>query len=174
MLTALVIVLVLVAAVVAFVSARPATFSIARSASIKAPAEAIYPYLDDFHRWTAWSPYETVDPNMTRTYDGPNSGKGAIYGWSGNNKAGEGRMEITEAAAPSKLLIDLAFTRPMKARNVAEFTLRPEGGATEVTWAMHGKNNFMSKLMHSLINIDKMVGSDFEKGLAKLKAAVEA
>lgn len=170
---ALVIVLVVIAAVFAFVSTRPATFTIARSARIQAPAEAIYPYLDDFHRWTAWSPYETIDPNMTRTYDGATSGKGAIYGWSGHNKAGEGRMEITNSAAPSRLTVDLAFTRPMKAQNVAEFTLRPDGGATEVTWAMHGNNNFMSKLMHSLINIDKMVGADFEKGLAKLKAAVE-
>lgn len=174
MLIALVIVAVLVAAVVAFVSTRLANFTIARTVRIQATAEAIYPHLDDFHRWTAWSPYETIDPNMARTYEGAPSGKGAVYGWSGDNKAGEGRMAITEADAPSKLLIDLAFTRPMKAQNVAEFTLRPEGGATQVTWAMHGENNFMSKQMHALFNIDKMVGADFEKGLAKLKAVVEA
>ena len=152
----------------------PDTFRIERSTLIAAPPEAIFPLVEDFRRWREWSPYEEIDPNLKRTYSGPEQGAGAAYAWEGNGKAGAGRMEIVEADKPSRIAIKLDFTRPMRANNRAEFTFRPEGGGTRVAWAMEGARPFMMKLMGLFFNFDKMVGGDFEKGLAKMKAVAEA
>lgn len=166
-----------IAGILAFAATKPDTFRVERTLAIKAPAEAIYPLIADFHRWTSWSPYESRDPDMKRTYGGSEQGKGAIYGWDGNNKIGSGRMEILEAAPPSKIRIKLDFARPFEAHNIAEFTMQPQGQATNVTtnvtWTMYGPAPFMAKIMHVFINMDKMVGTDFEAGLVNLKKLTE-
>ncbi|MEJ2816159.1 SRPBCC family protein [Caulobacter sp. CCG-8] len=171
-----IIVIVVVIALVAllgYAATKPDQFRVARSTVIKAPPQKIYALIEDFHQWGAWSPYEKLDPAMTRTFGGPARGLGSTYAWSGNNKAGAGRMEIIEAAAPSKLVIRLDFTKPFKASNRAIFTLEPEGDATRVTWAMEGDSPFFFKLMDVLFSMDKMAGKDFETGLASLKTAAE-
>ena len=148
------------------------TFSVTRSRLIPAPAEAIYPLVIGFREWPKWSPWETVDPTMKRNYDGPVSGVGAKYTWKGNGKAGAGAMEITEAAEPSRIAIRLEFTKPMKALNPITFTFVPEGGGTRVTWSMTGESKGMGRVFMLFMNMDKLVGGDFEKGLAQLQAAV--
>jgi len=171
-----VIAVVLGAAIVAllgYAATRPDHFRIARSTLIKAPPEKIYALIEDFQKWPLWSPYEKLDPGMTRTYGGPARGLGATYAWTGNGKAGAGSMEIVEAAAPSRLVARLDFTKPMEAHNTAIFTLTPEGDATRVTWAMEGPSPYLFKVMHLLFNVDKMAGRDFETGLAALKAEAE-
>jgi uncharacterized protein YndB with AHSA1/START domain len=165
---------VAIVVVLAYAATRPDEFRIARAATIAAPAEAIFPMIDDFRRWADWSPWETKDPNMKRTLGGSARGPGAVYAWKGNSSVGEGRMEIRETAPPRRVAIDLEFALPMKARNVVEFTLEPDGAGTRVTWAMRGPSPFISKLMGLVFNMDKMVGGDFEAGLAKLKALAEA
>ena len=167
--------LLVVAVVVLLVIAatRPDAFRIQRSASMKAPPEKIFPHINDFHSWTAWSPWEKLDPNLKRTYSGPDNGKGAVYEWEGIKKVGQGRMEITDASTPSKITIKLDFIKPFEAHNTAEFTLEPEGDSTNVTWAMLGKKPFMFKVMTIFMNMDKMVGKDFEAGLANLKGIAE-
>jgi uncharacterized protein YndB with AHSA1/START domain len=167
------VVLVAIVALLGYAATRPDHFRIARSTVIKAPPERIYALLDDFHKWGAWSPYEKLDPAMTRTYGGPASGLGSTYAWSGDGKAGAGRMEIVEIAAPSKLLVDLDFTKPFQSRSKAIFTLVPEGDATRVTWAMEGPSPFLFRVMDVIFNIDKTAGKDFETGLASLKAQAE-
>ena len=172
----LVVVLVLVVVLLAMLglaATRPGQFRIQRSASIKAPPERILPLIADFRRWGAWSPYEKLDPAMQRTLSGAPEGKGAVYEWSGNGKAGKGRMEILDAA-PERVLIKLDFLKPFEAHNTAEFALRPAGGGTEVTWAMYGPTPFISRVMGLVFNLDAMVGRDFEAGLASLKAATES
>jgi uncharacterized protein YndB with AHSA1/START domain len=168
-----IVVVVAVVAVLAFAATRPNTFRVARSTVIKAPPEKIYALIEDFHKWRGWSPYENLDPVLTRTYGGPASGLGATYAWVGN-KAGTGRMEIVKAAAPTELNISLDFTKPFEAHHKAIFTLVPEGDGTRVTWAMEGASPFMFKLMGLVFNMDKMIGKDFETGLARLKAEAEA
>ncbi|WP_165185040.1 SRPBCC family protein [Caulobacter soli] len=169
-----IVVVVAIVALLGYAVTKPDTFHVARSIVIKAPPEKIYALLDDFHAWRGWSPYEKLDPAMTRTYGGPARGLGATYAWTGNGKAGAGRMAIVEAAAPSKLQISLDFTKPFAAHNVAIFTLAPEGDATRVTWAMDGPSPFFFKLMDVVFNMDRMLGKDFEAGLADLKAKAEA
>ncbi|MFZ0267805.1 SRPBCC family protein [Caulobacter sp.] len=168
-----IVVAVAIVALLGYASTKPNHFRIARSTMIKAPPEKIYALIDDFHKWGAWSPYEKLDPAMTRTYGGPASGLGSTYAWSGSGKAGAGRMEIVEAAAPSKLVTSLDFTKPMQAHNRAIFTLAPEGDATRVTWAMEGPSPFLFKVMDVIFNMDRMAGKDFEAGLASLKAEAE-
>lgn len=168
-----IVVLVLVAALLAFAATRPDSFRVQRSASIKAPPEKIFPLIADFKSWGAWSPWEKLDPAMKRVYDGPASGKGAAYQWAGNREVGAGRMEIVEAAPPSKVAIKLDFRAPFEAHNVAEFTLEPKGDATTVVWAMYGPNTYASKLIGLFFSMDGMVGGSFEQGLANLKAAAE-
>ena len=153
-------------------AAKPATFRLERSTMIKAPPEKIFPFVDDFRRWTAWSPWEKIDADLKRDYGGAASGKGATYAWEGK-KAGVGRMEIIEATPSSRVLIKLDFMKPFEAHNTAEFTFTPQADGTRVDWAMYGPNVFTSKLMSTFVNIDKMVGKDFEKGLAVLKASAE-
>ena len=161
---------------------RPAAeaegFRVERSILIEAPAGAAYGLVEDFHRWSQWSPYEGLDPALRRTFEGPERGVGAVYGWVGNNKVGNGRMEIVQAEPGRRLLIKLDFYKPFEAHNTAEFTFVPEGEATRVTWAMYGPemcgNSLMKFVMGLFFNMDKMVGGQFEQGLAKLKAAAEA
>lgn len=148
------------------------TFRVERSTFIDAPAAEIFPHINDFHAWEAWSPYEKMDARLGKTYAGPRSGKGAAYAWVGK-KAGSGSMEITQSVAPSKVVIALNFTRPMTASNIAEFTLEPQGSGTKVTWAMHGPMTVVTKLMHFIFPMDKLVGPQFAEGLASLKRLSE-
>lgn len=168
-----IVIVVAIIAVLAYAATRPNTFHVARSIVIKAPPEKIYALIDDFHRWRAWSPYEVLDPAMARTYGGPASGLGATYGWESQGKAGAGRMEIVKAVAPANLEIRLDFTKPMRANNTTLFTLAPEGEGVRVTWAMEGPASLMFKVMSLVLNMDRMIGTDFETGLAKLKAEAE-
>ena len=173
MTTIILIVLVLVAALLAYAATRPNNFRVRRSARIDAPPEKVFPLISDFRQWPLWSPWEKLDPKLRRTYSGAESGKGAIYEWDGNKKVGAGRMEILDSFAPSKLLLKLDFLRPFKAHNMTEFTLEPEGKSTDVHWEMYGPSPFMMKLMGIFMPMDKMVGRDFEKGLAAMKASAE-
>lgn len=162
-----------IAGVLVFALTKPDTFRVERSLAVKAPADAIYPLVADFHRWTAWSPYEGRDPAMKRTFGGTAQGKGATYAWDGDNNVGAGHMEIIEANASSKLRIKLDFERPFEGHNAAEFTFVPQGDATLVTWAMSGPAPFLSKVMQVFINMDSMIGKDFEAGLTGLKKLTE-
>jgi hypothetical protein len=173
MAVAIALIAVMISLLVVLIGTRPNTFRIERSATIAAPPEKIVALIDDFHAWGQWSPWEKIDPTMTRTFEGPERGVGAIYGWAGNGKAGTGRMEILEDT-PAKVLIKLDFIKPFEAHNTAIFTLEPQGDATRVVWAMEGGQPFMAKLMGLVFNMEKMVGPDFEKGLADLKRAAEA
>jgi uncharacterized protein YndB with AHSA1/START domain len=168
------IVLAIAIAIVLILAAtKPDTFQVQRSATIKAPPEKIYPLIYDFNQWKGWSPWENRDPAMKRTYSGAAAGEGAVYAWDGNKNVGSGRMEILDASAPSKIVIKLDFLKPFEAHNTAEFTMLPQGDATNLTWLMHGPASFISKLMHLFMNIDRMVGKDFEAGLANLKRLTE-
>jgi hypothetical protein len=149
------------------------TFRVERSIAINAPATAVYSQLVDFHRWREWSPWEGLDPNLQRHYGGPDSGVGATYEWEGNRKAGKGRMEIVNVNEPSNLTIKLDFLKPFKAHNQAHFELAEHAGATNVVWAMTGPKTLLTKIMGIFTSMDKMVGPDFEKGLARLKAVAE-
>lgn len=162
-----------VATVLGLAATKPDTFRVERSVSIQAPAEKVYPLIANFRAWADWSPFDKLDPAMKKTYSGAETGKGAQYAWAGDGHAGEGTMEILEATAPSKVAIRLAFTKPMEAVNTAEFTLVPEGNATKVTWAMHGPQPFVSKVMGVFMNMDGMIGPEFEKGLGAMKAIAE-
>ncbi|SCX74715.1 SRPBCC family protein [Variovorax sp. EL159] len=167
------VVVAAIAALLIFAATRPDTFRVERTARIQAPAEKIFPLIDDFHRWGTWSPYEKLDPEMKRTFGGSASGKGATYAWDSKGKAGAGRMEIAESSPSSKIAINLDFTSPMEGHNLAEFTLQPQGDATMVTWSMQGKSPYVAKLMGIFFNMDQMIGKDFEAGLANLKTATE-
>lgn len=156
-----------------FAATKPDTFRLERSNTIQAPAAKVFPHVNDFHAWTAWSPWEKLDPNLKRSYSGAESGPGAVYEWAGDDKVGKGRMEILEAAAPAKIVIKLSFIEPFKAENRAIFTFAPEGEATKVTWAMEGQNQFVGKVISLFMDMDTMVGKDFETGLANLKAVAE-
>ena len=169
--TLLIILALLIAAFLAYVASRPNTFRVERSASIKSPPEKIFPLINDMHAFNTWNPYERKDPNKG-TYSGPPAGKGAGYAWE-SKKLGTGSMEILEARAPVKVTMALKFLKPMVASNICEFTIRPEGGGSEVTWAMHGPSTFFTKLLHTVLSMDKMVGTDFANGLANLKQLAE-
>jgi uncharacterized protein YndB with AHSA1/START domain len=162
-----------IAAVLIFAATRPDDFRVQRATSIKAPPGKIFPFINEFDRWGAWSPYEKRDPAMKRSRSGPASGKGAVYAWEGNRQVGSGRMEITEASPPSKIVIKLDFLKPFEAHNTAEFMLEPKGDATNVTWAMHGPNRYIGKVMQVFFDMDQMIGKDFEAGLANLKSVAE-
>jgi uncharacterized protein YndB with AHSA1/START domain len=170
----LVVLVLVVAGVLVAAAAKPDSFRVERSTSINAPPERVYPLIADFHRWTAWSPWEKIDPALRRTYSGAASGPGAVYEWEGNNKVGKGRMEILQARPPSDLRIKLDFLKPFEAHNTAEFTLKASPAGTNVTWAMYGPNTFMAKIMQVVVSMDKLIGKDFEAGLANLKAAAES
>lgn len=152
---------------------KPDVFQVQRTVRIEASAEKIFPLINDMREWTKWSPFEKVDPSMQRTYSGAESGKGAIYAWNGNNDIGEGRCEILETKEPSHIRLTLDFIRPFEAHNIVDFTLKPAGEGTEVTWAMHGPNPYFSKVMQVFCDMDKMCGSQFEEGLDALKKLTE-
>jgi len=162
-----------IAVVLILAATKPNTLRVQRAISVKAPADRIFPLINDFHQWRIWSPYENKDTAMKRSYDGAESGKGAVYAWEGNNNVGSGRMEILEASVPSKIRIKLDFFKPFEGHNTAEFTMLPQGDVTNLTWTMVGPAVFMSKLMHVFINLDRMIGRDFEVGLANLKKLAE-
>jgi uncharacterized protein YndB with AHSA1/START domain len=163
---------VVIGLLIAFVASRPKHFTITREATISAPPAVVFGHFNDFHQWRAWSPWERMDPNLTRTYDGAAAGEGAKYAWSGNKQVGEGRMTIVESRPNELIRVKLEFLKPFKATNTAEFTFRPDGPGTRVTWSMHGERNFMFKAMCLLMDMDKMVGKDFERGLANLQEVV--
>jgi carbon monoxide dehydrogenase subunit G len=167
-------VVVLVAAVLLFAATRPDNFSVQRTTSIKAPPEKIFALINDLHRWGSWSPWEKMDPEMKRTYSGAASGKGAVYAWQGNSKVGGGRMEISDTSPPSKITIRLDFVKPIEGHNTAEFTLEPKGDFTNVTWTMYGPTSYIAKVMGIFVSMDKMIGKEFETGLANLKTVAEA
>jgi uncharacterized protein YndB with AHSA1/START domain len=169
----LAVLLLLVGVVLANAAAKPDTFRVERTASIKAPPETIFPLIDNFDNWEAWSPWEKKDPAMKRTRSGAASGKGSVYAWDGDKNVGKGRMEIADASAPSKVTLKLDFEKPFEAHNIVNFTLEPRGEATNVTWAMHGPVLFLAKIVHMFIDMDRMVGRDFEAGLVTLKALAE-
>jgi len=164
---------VLVVALVAYAATKPDAFRVQRSTGINAPAERIFPLIANLKSMNTWNPFVEPDPAIKIAYSGPDSGKGAAHTWSGNSKVGEGRIEITDAAPSSRVTMRLDMLKPMKASNLVEFTLQPTGDSTAVSWAMSGRQPFMAKLMTVFIDCDKMVGSQFEKGLGKLKAIAE-
>ena len=169
----LIVIAVVIAAILVFAATRPDTFRVERSVSIKVPPEKIYALMNDFHQFGAWSPWEQLDQQMQRSYRGAISGKGAVYSWQGNMEVGAGRMEIMDAVAPSKVLIKLDFLQPFEAHNTTQYTLRAQGDATTVSWAMFGPTPYIAKVMGIFASMDSMVGKDFEKGLTKLKAEAE-
>ena len=168
-----VILAVIIAAILILAATKPATLRVPRAISINAPPERIFSLISDFHQWLSWSPYEQKDPAMKRTYSGAERGKGAVYAWDGDKNVGSGRMEILETSAPQKIVIKLDFFTPFEGHNTAEFTMLPQGDGTHVTWLMHGPANFMSRLIQVFINLDNMIGKDFEAGLANLKTLTE-
>jgi carbon monoxide dehydrogenase subunit G len=168
-----ILLVVLIAGILIAAAFRPDTFSVERSASIKAPPEKVFPYINDFKRWDAWSPWERKDPGMKRTYGTTLTGKGATYAWEGNKDVGTGRMEIAESVEPRRVAIKLDFVTPFEAHNDVVFTLEPKGDATQVRWTMQGKIPYVARIVHLVFDVDGMVGKDFEAGLASLKAAAE-
>lgn len=166
--------LIVVVLFVAAVATRPSHFHVERSASVSAPAEVVFGFINDFHHWPAWSPWEKLDPGMKREYSGAAQGVGARYDWAGNDDVGSGSMSIEDSQASSSLRIALEFKTPFEASNEASFNLTPEAGATTVTWGMDGENNFMFKAMGLFMNMDEMIGKDFQEGLANLKRVAEA
>jgi hypothetical protein len=165
---------IFVVVVLILASMQPADFRITRSATMAVPPSDVFAQVNDFHMWPAWSPWAKIDPAMKTVYDGAPAGTGAIYTWIGNSKVGEGRMTMTESRPSDLIRIKLEFLRPFKATNAAEFTFKPEGNNTLVTWSMAGKNNLFFKAFGLFMSMDKMVGGDFEKGLAQMKTVVEA
>jgi hypothetical protein len=165
---------VVVVLFLALVATRPDSYQVTRSAQISAPAEVVFGEVADFHRWDAWSPWAKLDPAMKTTYQGPTAAPGSIYAWSGNDKVGEGRMTIVEAVPGERVAIKLEFIRPFAGLSDTTFTFVPRGNATETTWTMVGHNNFAGKALCLFMNMDKMVGGDFERGLARLKTVSEA
>jgi uncharacterized protein YndB with AHSA1/START domain len=167
-------VLALIALLVVLISMRPARFRIARSAQLTASAERVFSLLNDFHEWAKWSPWEKLDPAMKKTFTGPEAGKGATYSWLGNNKAGEGRMTILESKPSELVVLGLEFIKPFAAKNQTTFKLSPSAGGTEVQWIMEGERNFSGKAFDLFVNMDKLLGKDFEEGLANLNTAAQS
>jgi uncharacterized protein YndB with AHSA1/START domain len=162
-----------VAAILIFAATRPDTFRVQRATTIKAPPEKIFALVNDPRLHRSWSPWEKKDPGMKRAYSGAASGKGAVYEWDGNNEIGMGRMSIAETSAPTRVVFNLDFLKPFEAHNIAEFTLEPKGDSTTVTWAIHGPSPYISKVIGVFCSMDRMIGNEFETGLANLKAMTE-
>jgi len=171
------VILLVIAAVivllVAVVATRPSDFRVTRSTAISAPPAVVFAQVNDFHNWDGWSPWARMDPEMKATYAGPAAGTGAVYSWVGNNKVGEGRMTIMESHPSDLVRIKLELIKPFAATNTAEFTFQPQGNQTTVTWNMTGKKNFMTKAMGLVMNMDKMIGGQFDQGLAQMKSVAE-
>ena len=166
------VIVVVIAIILIYAATKPNEFRVQRSVTIKAPPDKITALISDFHGWQSWSPYEKKDPDMKRTFGGSPSGKGATYDWNGNKNVGRGHMEILEST-PSKVVIKLDFYEPFEGHNTADFSVTPKGDSSDVTWAMYGPNQFIGKVMQTFMNMDKMIGDDFEIGLKNLKALAE-
>jgi hypothetical protein len=156
------------------IALQPADFRIGRSTTIAAPAPVVYGILSDFHAWDAWSPWSKLDPDMKKTWSGPPRGKGSSYAWEGNEQVGQGKMVITDVRENERVDMDLKFITPFEADNDVVFAIEPDAQGSKVTWTMSGKNGFMSKAFGLFMDVDGMVGKDFEKGLADLKRLAEA
>jgi uncharacterized protein YndB with AHSA1/START domain len=165
---------VVVIAFLGVVAMQPSEFRIARTTTIAAPAPVVFAHVKDFHKWEAWNPWAKLDPAMKQAYGGAPAGAGAVYTWVGNSEVGEGRMTMTESRPNDLIRINLEFVKPFAGTSTAEFTFRPEGDQTAVTWSMAGKNNFIAKALSLFMSMDRMIGGQFEKGLAQMKATVEA
>lgn len=161
-------------ALVAFIAMQPAEYSVSRNTTMNAAPDLVYAAIANFRRWEEWSPWAKLDPAMTKTFEGAEMGTGAIHGWSGNDQVGEGRMTITAVKENQQIDIGLEFMRPWKSQSVTTFSLVEAGEGTQVTWTMTGQNDFMGKALSLFSDMDKMVGPDFEKGLASLKTVTEA
>lgn len=170
----LIVVAVLVVGLVAVISAQPSQYTVRRSAVISAAPEVVFPLINDFHNWASWSPWEKLDPAMKKTFEGSPVGTGSIYSWAGNSDVGEGRMTIAESKPNESVRIKLEFLKPFESTSTTDFLLKPSGGGTSVDWVMSGENNFIAKAFSLFMNMDKMVGGDFEKGLSQMKAVAES
>lgn len=166
------VIVVGVAGVLIYAATKPDNFRVARTLEIKAPPEKILPRLVDLHRQGEWSPWEKKDPQMKRTYSGAQSGKGAVYEWAGNKDIGSGRMEVLDVT-PTRVVYKLDFITPFEAHNMAEFVMVPKGDSTAVTWMIYGPAPYVARIMHTLFDMDKMIGTEFESGLGALKALSE-
>ena len=169
----LIVLAVVLAGVLGLAATQPDSFSVQRSTTIQARPDKIFPLVADFHRWADWSPWEALDPAMQRSHSGAPSGPGAVYSWDGNSAVGAGRMAVLAAQAPATVTIKLDFIRPFEGHNRTDFSFVPQGDATLVTWVMTGPTPFVSKLMQVFFSMDKLIGKDFEAGLAKMKAVAE-
>ncbi|MCW0234639.1 MAG: SRPBCC family protein [Ferrovibrio sp.] len=167
------IVVVAILGLLAYASTRPDTFRVQRATTIQAPPEKIFLLINDLQAWRGWSPFEKKDPDMQRRYSGPAAGKGARYAWDGDKNIGAGSLEIVESVPHAKVAVRLDFLKPFESTSRADFTLAPQGDSTTVTWAMTGPLTLMFKIVHLVFNFDRMVGGDFEAGLADLKAMAE-
>ena len=165
---------VVIVGFVAVVATQPSDFRVGRTATIAAPAPAVFAQVNDFHKWETWNPWAKLDPAMKQAYEGAPAGTGAVYTWSGNEEAGEGRMTLIKSRPSDLIRVQLEFLKPFRGTSVAEFTFKPEGDHTVVTWSMTGQNNFIAKAVHLFMDMDKMIGGNFEKGLAQMKSVVEA
>ncbi|MEW6682444.1 MAG: SRPBCC family protein [Nitrospirota bacterium] len=163
---------VIIVVMVIVVALQPSEFRIERTATISASAPVVFAQVNDFHNWDAWSPWAKLDPAMKKTYEGAPAGTGAVSTWAGNDQVGEGRATITESRPNDLIRIKLEYLRPFKATNTAEFTFKPDGDHTTVTWSLYGRNSFIAKAFGLVMDMDEMVGSQFEKGLASLGSAV--
>lgn len=158
---------------VIIVAMQPAQYRVTRTATIPAAPAVVFDHVNDLHKWQAWSPWEKLDPAMKRTFEGPQSGTGASYGWVGNKEVGEGKMSITESRANELVRLKLEFIKPFASTALTEFTFKPEGDKTAVSWTMSGDKSFISKAFCLFMNMDKMIGGDFEKGFEGLKSVVQ-
>jgi len=170
----LIALVVIVVGLVVVITLQPARYRVSRSTTIAAPAPAVFAQVNDFHRWSAWSPWEKIDPAMKRTYEGPPAGVGASYAWVGSREVGEGRMTIVESRPSDLIQVKLEFVKPFAGTSVAEFSFKPDGERTLVTWSMTGDKNFIAKAIHLVMNMDRMIGDQFDKGLAAMKTVAEA
>ena len=170
----LIALVVIVVGLVGVITLQPARYRVSRSTTIAAPAPVVFAQVNDFHRWSAWSPWEKIDPAMKRTYEGPPAGVGASYAWVGTREVGEGRMTIVESRPSDLIQVKLEFVKPFAGTSVAEFSFKPDGERTLVTWSMTGDKNFIAKAIHLVMNMDRMIGDQFDKGLAAMKTVAEA
>jgi len=170
----LIALVVIVVGLVGVITLQPARYRVSRSTTIAAPAPVVFAQVNDFHKWSAWSPWEKIDPAMKRTYEGPPAGVGASYAWVGTREVGEGRMTIVESRPGDLIHVKLEFVKPFAGTSVAEFSFKPDGERTLVTWSMTGDKNFIAKAIHLVMSMDRMIGDQFDKGLAAMKTVAEA
>ena len=165
---------VFVVGLVVVIALQPREYRVSRSITIAAPAPVVFAQVDDFHKWASWSPWATIDPGMKQSFEGAPAGVGAAYRWSGNREVGEGRMTIVESRPPELVRVKLDFEKPLAGTSVAEFVFRPEGDRTIVTWSMTGEKSFVAKAIHLVLGVERLIGQQFEKGLAAMKTVAEA